>query len=202
MHPKNRQTVVLPLNLGLAGSYNRDLFPLVKIKGTVYEGDLLLQATLDELTKIHQMAKHLYSYGKSLDDAKMLYDVLMEKRERLEEQPKSINPIKIYQRQRNLWLLIQGSRKLYASTKKTSERMRRALLSVSSLDVMAVQETTDVSNENVSGIAIDLGGPLDDTTTATISDTATFLSCIDHPLVDADPSNAEHGKAPIGEIMT
>ncbi|KAH7889052.1 hypothetical protein F5I97DRAFT_1857904 [Phlebopus sp. FC_14] len=198
MLPKNRQTVIVPFSLGRAEDYDPVLFPLVKIKGTVHEGDLLLQATLDELTKMQQMAKQLCSDRGLLRTVKKKYDRLMDDKDRLEEQVKSINPIKKYMQHRRLRFFIEAGRELYAFTKSSSERMRRELLSVNSLDVMPVlQGNTDVSNKEISGIAIDLDGPLDDTILNTISDTATFLSCIDHPLVDADPSNAEHVKGPV-----
>jgi hypothetical protein len=58
---QERQTILIPMNLGSPSQYDRSIFPLMKIKkmGGLDQLDIVLEATMDELFKIREMAGNL-----------------------------------------------------------------------------------------------------------------------------------------------
>ena len=68
------KTVLVPFNLGPASSYDPAIFPLVKVKGPLEEGNWFLSATLREMTNIRDMSQSGCDYRQLLQDMKTQYD--------------------------------------------------------------------------------------------------------------------------------
>lgn len=72
-----RQTLLLPVNLGSPAQYEPSVFPLSRIRGTgtaIEQVDLFLEATLDEMYKLRQMAGDTGKLQALLHNAKTQYD--------------------------------------------------------------------------------------------------------------------------------
>ncbi|KAH7889025.1 hypothetical protein F5I97DRAFT_1857595 [Phlebopus sp. FC_14] len=183
-----RQTFVIPVRLGHVADYDRSIFPLSRLKSTaglLREGDLLLEATMDEMARIFNMSKDLQEYQSFLQDSKGKYDELMKRKKQLEKQRKSMNPFNFFATHRETRLFVTAGRRLFFSTRTTSEAMRRALLSITSDSVAPAQGE---NHEEVSGIAINLDGPPDDTVASFLTETASLLASVSDPFADPTPS--------------
>lgn len=182
------RTIVIPLRLGPVSRVNRSLFSLFRMKDTMRQGSLFLEATLDEIVQIRQMAEHKSEFGHLFENAKDQYDELMGQKEALEARKVSLKPWKILEllsmiKETNLFVVAGCD--LYNSTKTTSEKIRRGLLSVPSLNILPAEESIS-ADEEVEGIAIPLSGDLDDDTSTIITETASILTNTD-PFADPQP---------------
>ncbi|KAF9230235.1 hypothetical protein BU15DRAFT_69369 [Melanogaster broomeanus] len=191
MATTERRTVVIPIDLGPASKFDREIFPFSTYKGrdSLGRGDFLLEATLDELKKIKTMGTDLSRDQDFFTTTKTKYDELMEKREKIEQRPKSFNPFKLFTNYRAIRLFYASTKSLYLETRSTSEKMRRKfsrnLLSVPSDEVTHLGDGALPRGANVAGIAISLDGPLDDDAERTITTAAeTITSCLGDPFAD------------------
>jgi len=73
---RQRQTLLIPLDLGSATQYARSVFPLMKVKAInpLNQVDIVLEATLDEIYKIHQMVGNEENVHRLIQSAKTQYD--------------------------------------------------------------------------------------------------------------------------------
>ncbi|KAF8546443.1 hypothetical protein OG21DRAFT_1518152 [Imleria badia] len=177
------QTVVVPVNLGEASSFNRAIFPLSSYqeRGSLGRGDLYLDATLDEMLKIINIGANPQQWQELIATTKARYDQLMLQKLELERRPKSKNPFKFITNYRAARMFLAASRSLYFATKSRSEEMLRSLgrslLSIPGEDVQPVNSEIH-QGASIKGIAIKLNRPLDDTTRQQILDAANiFASC-------------------------
>ncbi|KIK80841.1 hypothetical protein PAXRUDRAFT_833306 [Paxillus rubicundulus Ve08.2h10] len=197
MPSNDRQTVILPVKLGPARSYDRTIFPLARFKGMgpLREGDLLLRATMNEMYNIRDMAKGLDSSRELelLRDAKQRYDGLVEERVKLgeSEEEKLYNPLKVYSRFRATRIFLRASRRLYTATWTTSEKMRRAHLSVVSLVATPAPEEPIAEDEQIEGIAVDIDGPVNQQTASVLAEMQGMFEVSRNPSAEANPSDGE-----------
>ncbi|KAL4072108.1 hypothetical protein J3A83DRAFT_4239048 [Scleroderma citrinum] len=117
MSSSTRKTVTIPLPLGSASDYDRMMFPVLRVKGAKEKGDLYLQATLDEIIKIKDMAKNRGGYDHLLQNAKSQYDVLKKTQTKLQQRPATLNPFKLFANQRRARLFHEAGKLLYQSTR-------------------------------------------------------------------------------------
>lgn len=70
------QTVVVPVNLGEASSFNRTIFPLssYRKRDSLGRGDLYLDATLDEMLKITRIGNSPQQWQELIATTKARYD--------------------------------------------------------------------------------------------------------------------------------
>ncbi|KAG2051566.1 hypothetical protein BDR06DRAFT_1010284 [Suillus hirtellus] len=185
-----RQTFIIPVNLGTPAQYDPSIFPVMRVKDTSTLGQIgiVLEATLDEAS----------------------YDTLVLKREELQRQKKSFNPVKLFSAYRSTRLLSEAVKELYTATRTTPEKIRRQLLSVASTDVENVQclqllarstgsPEVDVytdddlpSDARISGIAVPLESPLDQPTTSLFTDAANFIASQRDLLPGGNPFTDDH----------
>lgn len=73
---QERQTILIPLNLGSPSQYDRSIFPLMQMKrmNSLDQVDIVLEATMDELFKIREMAGNLKQLETVFVSAKQEYD--------------------------------------------------------------------------------------------------------------------------------
>ncbi|KAF8838517.1 hypothetical protein BDN67DRAFT_971440 [Paxillus ammoniavirescens] len=197
MPSNDRQTVILPVRLGPARGYDRAIFPLARFKGTgpLQEGDLLLEATMDEMYNIREMSKGLESGREVLQDTKAVYDDMIDERARIEElqRQKLYNPVKVYSRFRAKRIFLSATRELYNTTWTTSEKMRRSCLSIFSLalvDTPAPEEPI-AEDEQIEGISIDVDGPVNQQMAAVLAEMQGMFEVPGNPPADASPSRGE-----------
>ncbi|KAG1906706.1 uncharacterized protein F5891DRAFT_1182116 [Suillus fuscotomentosus] len=166
----------------------------LKDQSGLAQADLVLEATLDEVFKIHDMAADKTQFQDLVSATKLAYDKLVIERDRLEQQKKSINPVKLFSAYRSTRLLVEAGKKLYTNTRTTSERMRRQLLSVASTNVERVEclqiislsagsselnvyPDDDLSSDaRISGIAVPLDEPLDEPTASHFTAAVDFIT--------------------------
>ncbi|KAJ8588516.1 hypothetical protein M405DRAFT_934028 [Rhizopogon salebrosus TDB-379] len=186
---ERREAFYIPLNLGTATQYDQSIFPLLKLKdkNTLDQVDIVLEATLSEIFKIRQMAADTRHFRDLIADTKSSYDKLVLKREKLEKQQKSFNPVKLFSTYRSSRLLAEAGKKLFQNTKTTSERMRRQLLSVNSTNVERVQYDDLPRNTRIRGLAIPLDSPLDESTNTILTEAASFIASQLDLLSEGDP---------------
>lgn len=93
----DKRTLLIPVNLGTPAQYDRSIFPLMRLKDQsgLAQADLVLEATLDEVFKIHDMAADKTQFQDLVSATKLAYDKLVLERDRLEQQKKSINPVNL-----------------------------------------------------------------------------------------------------------
>ncbi|KAF8838521.1 hypothetical protein BDN67DRAFT_971448 [Paxillus ammoniavirescens] len=197
MPSNDRQTVVFPVNLGSAGSYDRDIFPLARVKGTgpLREGALVLRATMDEMMRMREMSRTLDSSREFLEEAKSQYDDLMEEKAKLEklQQQKSYNPFKVFSRLRATRMFLEASLTLYTETVTNSEKMRRACLSIVSLgsvDTPAPEESI-AEDEQIEGIAV-VDGPVNQQMASVQLAMQGKFEVSGNPSPDGSPSGGEN----------
>lgn len=175
---QERQTVLIPMNLGSPSQYDRSMFPLMKMKrsGSRDQVDIVLEATLDELFKIRDMAGNLLELETVFVSAKAEYDRLKSERKELQNQKKSLHPIKWFSRYRSLRLLAAAAEDLYRQARGSSEELRRKLLSVNGQDVQPVDYDDVPPDARISAIAIPLESPLDEPTASFFTEAADFIA--------------------------
>ncbi|KAG1885164.1 hypothetical protein F4604DRAFT_1918824 [Suillus subluteus] len=174
----DHRTLLIPVNLGTPAQYDRSIFPLMRLKDQsgLAQADLVLEATLDEVFKIREMASDKTQVQDLVAATKIAYDKLVLERDRLEQQKKSINPVKLFSAYRSTRLLVEAGKRLYTNTRTTSERIRRQLLSVASTNVEHVEYDNLPSDACIGGIAVPLDEPLDEHTTSYFTEAANFIA--------------------------
>ncbi|KAG2125999.1 uncharacterized protein EDB93DRAFT_1257848 [Suillus bovinus] len=207
-----RQTLLIPLNLGTPAQYDPSIFPVMRLKDTSTLGQvgIVLEATLDEVFKIHKMATDKKKIQDLLAETKASYDTLVLKKEELQRQKKSFNPVKLFSAYRSTRLLVEAVKELYTDTRTTSEKIRRQLLSITSAEVENVQclqllahsagslelniypDDDLPSDARVSGIAIPLESPLDQSTASFFSEAANFIVSQVNLLSEENPFADDH----------
>lgn len=203
-----RRTLILPMDLGSPARYEQTIFPLsgVQVKGTVNQVNLYLQATLDELFKMHQMAGDKEKFKDLFYNAKTQYDDLIIDRNNMEQKRKSLNPVKMFSAYRSVRLLLEAGKALYIRTKTVSEAMRRDLLSINAEDVQPVEYNDLPSDARISGVAVAVDSELqpDETMASYFTEAANFIAThvdllgegnpfADEHQVENSRANAEHG---------
>ncbi|KAG1901897.1 uncharacterized protein F5891DRAFT_1026024 [Suillus fuscotomentosus] len=175
---QERQTVLIPMNLGSPSQYDRTIFPLMKIKRgcSLDQVDIVLEATLDELFKIRDMAKNLTELETVFVNAKEEYDRLKSGRKEVANQSASFSPVKLYSRYRSLRLLAAAANHLYRQTRSSSEDGRRQLLSVNGQDVQPVNYDDVPSDAHIGAIAIPLESTLDEPTATHFTHATNFIA--------------------------
>lgn len=148
-----------PLSLGLAGRYNRSVFPLLKLKSSLYDADVALVATMDELIKMRQLVKNNAEFKKVIHDSKLQYDDLLENKENLANAltKKTFNPFKMLSTYRAVRLLTEAGIALWMETKSTSERLKRQTLSADTQDIQPVGDDDLPPDARISAIAVSAG---------------------------------------------
>jgi hypothetical protein len=106
----------------------------MKDKGSLNQVDLVLEATMDELLNIRNMAGNLAGLEMLFQNAKSQYDKyggvfcvlptyanrqwrLLSQKEQLEKQKKSVNPVKLFSSYRSIRLLAAAGKDLYRQTR-------------------------------------------------------------------------------------
>ena len=144
MSTSPRQTVVVPINLGAASNFDRDVFPLssYRQRDKLGKGDFLLDATLDEMLKITSMGTDPRQWEEVIATTKSRYDQLVVRcsptvedplivpsrlklqQARLEERSKSksplqqvLNPRKTLSDYRAIRLFLDAATTLYKETR-------------------------------------------------------------------------------------
>ncbi|KAH0828800.1 hypothetical protein J3R83DRAFT_3248 [Lanmaoa asiatica] len=182
-----RQTIVVPINLGAASNFDRDIFPLVSVrkKDKLGQGDFLLDATLDEMLKITSMGTDPRQWEDAIATAKARYDQLKLQQTRLEERSKSKTPLqalnlrKTFSDYRAIRLFRDAAKTLYKETRSTSEQMRRTI----NRDLLSEvpQEDVEPADDNippgatVTGLAVTVDGSMDEDTERSIITAANSL---------------------------
>ncbi|KAG1848166.1 hypothetical protein C8R48DRAFT_410877 [Suillus tomentosus] len=155
-----RRTLLFPMDLGSPAQYERSVFPLSRVRGKsrINQMDLYLEATLSEIFKMRDNIGNAENSKRLLRNAKKQYDDLMVDKEKIQQQRKSLNPVKQFSAYRSVRLLLEAGETLYTRTKTASEKLRRELLSieVDREDVQSVTYDDLPSNARISGIAIPL----------------------------------------------
>lgn len=130
--------------------------------------DVVLEATLDELFKIRDMAGNFTEVETIFRNAKDEFDKLELARKELGNLKTSFHPMKMFSKYRSLRLLAAAAEDLYRQTRSSSEelkrRLKRQLLSVDRQDVEPVNHDDIPPDTHISGIAVPLESPLDDST--------------------------------------
>ncbi|OJA10333.1 hypothetical protein AZE42_07350 [Rhizopogon vesiculosus] len=175
---QQRQTLLIPMNLGSPSQYDRSIFPLMKMndKGSLDQVDIVLEATMDELYRIRDMAGNLAELELVFQNAKSQYDKLLSQKEQLEKQKKSVNPLKLFSSYRSIRLLAAAGKDLYKKTRSTSERLRRQLLSVNREDVQRVDYDDISPDARISAIAIPLESQFDESTLSFLTEATEFIA--------------------------
>ncbi|KAG2338900.1 hypothetical protein BDR05DRAFT_968718 [Suillus weaverae] len=189
---QERQTLFIPVDLGSPARYDRSIFQLMKIKGestSLREVDFVLEATLDEIFRMRNMAGNINELQQLILDAKDEYDELNSKKEKLEQTKKSLNPIKLFSTYRSIRLLAEAGRALWLQTRSASERMRRQLLSVHAQDMQPVDHDDLPSDARITGVALstEANTQLDDTTASFFTEAASFIASQLDLLPDGNP---------------
>ncbi|KAG1772592.1 hypothetical protein EV702DRAFT_1133422 [Suillus placidus] len=186
---QERQTVLFPVNLGSPSQYDRSIFPLMKMKrmNSLDQVDIVLEATMDELFKIREMAGNLKELEKVYENAKDEYDKLNSKKEELENRKTTFNPVKLFTTYRSIRLLAGAGKDLYKQTRSTSEKLRRRLLSANGQDVQPVDYDDLPPDAHISAIAIPLESPLDEPTATFFTEAANFIASQVNLLPDDNP---------------
>ncbi|KAG1725299.1 hypothetical protein EDD22DRAFT_961652 [Suillus occidentalis] len=163
---------------------------------------LALECTLDEILKIREMVADKKTFQALVADAKSSYDELCDERDRLAEQKKTINPLKLFLTYRSIRLLVEAGTQLYDKTKTTSERMRRLAASVNLTHVEHVQPEDDnlSSDADVDGLVFETP---DESMVASITDAASFIASHVPDLLSegnpfADDHEAEDARVNVG----
>ncbi|KAG1735990.1 hypothetical protein EDB19DRAFT_1910427 [Suillus lakei] len=192
-----RRTLVLPMDLGSPDQYEQFVFPLSRVQGKSSindQVDLVLEATLDEIFKIRQMVGNAENSQRLIKNAKAQYDQLMSDKQKMDQQRKSLNPIKIFSAYRSVRLLLEAGKVLYTGTRTISERMRRQLLSVNTEDIQPVEYNDLSSDARIGGIAIQLDSESqpDETTASFFAEAASFIASQVDLLGEGNPFADEH----------
>lgn len=175
------QTIYIPISLGSKSQFDPSMFRLMKMKrsSTQDQVDVVLEATLDELFKIRDMAGNFTEVEAIFRNAKDEHDKLELARKELGNLKKSYHPIKMFSRYRSLRLLAAAAEDLYSQTRSSSEelkrRLKRQLLSVDRQDVEPVNYDDIPPDTHISGIAIPLESPLDDSTAGFFYEATNFV---------------------------
>ncbi|KAG1719662.1 uncharacterized protein EDB91DRAFT_1180142 [Suillus paluster] len=188
---QERQTVFIPLKLGSASQYDRNIFPLMRMK-RLDQVDIVLEATMDELYKIREMAGNPTELETIFQTSKNQYDTLLSQKEQLHKQKKSFNPMKLLSAYRSVRLLTAACGDLYRDTRSASEMMRRRLLSVNTQDAQRVDYDDVPPDALISGIAIPLESQLDESTATFFSEAAEFIGSQVNLLPDGNPFADDH----------
>ncbi|KAG2367124.1 hypothetical protein BDR07DRAFT_1479490 [Suillus spraguei] len=198
---RTRQTLLLSMDLGSLAQYEQSIFPLSRVQGkgtTVDQVDLYLQATLNEIFKIRIITRDSENFQDLIYNAKTQYDELntMLKTRKMEQQRKSLNPIKMFSAYRSVRLLLEAGRALYTETKTASEKLRRQLLSqtVDAEDVQPVEYNDLPSNARIGGVAISLDSEFqpDETMASYFTEAASFIASQVDLLGEGNPFADEH----------
>lgn len=159
----------------------------MKRRDNLDQVDIVLEATLDELFKIRDMAGNLTELETIFANAKKEYDRLQSERTELENKKTSFHPVKLISRYRSLRLLAAATKDLYRQTRSSSEELRRRLLSVNRQDVQPVKYDDVPSDARISAIAVPLESPLDEPTARLFTDAADFIASQISLLPDGNP---------------
>ncbi|KAG1844320.1 hypothetical protein DFJ58DRAFT_731237 [Suillus subalutaceus] len=163
---QERQTIVIPMNLGSPSQYDPSIFPLMKMKriDNLDQVAIVIEATLDELFKIRDMAGNLTELESIFADTKE--EVTL--REKRAGNPKDILPsCEIV-----LEISFPSTARSSSSHKfSSSEKLRRWLLSVEE-DVQPVEYDDVPSDARISAIAVPLESPLDEATVTFFTEAA------------------------------
>lgn len=191
---QERQTILIPMNLGFPSQYDRSMFPLMKMKhrGNQDQVDIVLEATLDELFKIRDMAGNVTELETIFVNAKNEYDRLDSARKELGALKTSFHPVKMFSKYRSLRLLAAAAEDLYRQTRSSSEELRRRLLSVNRQDVQPVDYDDVPSDTCISGIAVPLESPLDEPTATFFLEATEFIASQVNLLPDGNPFGDDH----------
>jgi hypothetical protein len=192
---QERQSIIIPLNLGSPSQYDPSIFPLLKMKrlSDLDRVDLALEATMDELFKIREMAGNPKQLDRVFVRAKEEYDKLKAKKEQLEDQKTSFNPVKLFSTYRSMRLLAVAGKNLYKKTKSTSENLRRELLSRNRQDIQPVDYDDVPSDAHISAIAVPLESELDEPTATFLTEATEFISSQVNLLPDGNPFGDDQG---------
>lgn len=193
----------MPIDLGSPTRYDRSTFPLMKIKGknpALQEVDFVLEATLDEIFRMRDMAGNIDELQQLILDAKDEYDALNSEKAKLEQldRKKSLNPIKLVSTYRSIRLLAEAASALWSQTRSSSERVRRHLLSVHAAEDITIQ-TVDYDDlppdSRITGIVLateENGTELDSTTASMLADAASHIASQLDQLPDGNPFTDNH----------
>ncbi|KAG1751143.1 hypothetical protein EDB19DRAFT_1904002 [Suillus lakei] len=206
-----RRTLLIPVNLGIPAQYDRSLFPAMRLKDTSTLGQvgIVLEATLDEVFKIHKMAADKKKIKDLLAETKASYDTLVLKREELRKQKKSFNPVKLFSAYRSTRLLVEAVKELYTDTRvilacpfNTDSDADGSADHVGCLQILArsagspelnVYPDDDLpSDARISGIAVPLESPLDESTASFFTEAANFIASQADPLSEGNPFADDH----------
>ncbi|KIJ16753.1 hypothetical protein PAXINDRAFT_168240 [Paxillus involutus ATCC 200175] len=143
------------------------------------------------MLKIRELSKEQASNPELLRDTKAQFDDLMRQKGRLEREQKSLNPFKLFALHRAKRLFLDAGRELYISTRTTSERMKRALLSMASTDVISTEGESIAKDERIAGISVELNGTLTEETATFFEETARILASSGDPFADPSPTSGE-----------
>ncbi|KAF8844596.1 hypothetical protein BDN67DRAFT_727018 [Paxillus ammoniavirescens] len=143
------------------------------------------------MLKIRELSKEQTSNRELLQDTKAQFDDLMRQKARLEREQKSLNPFKLFALHRAKRLFVDAGRELYISTRTTSERMKRALLSMASTDVISTEGESIAKDEQIAGISVELDGTLTEETATFFEETARILASLGDPFADPSPTSGE-----------
>jgi hypothetical protein len=193
-----RQTLLLPMDLGSPARYDQSVFPLSRVqrKDTINQVDLYLEATLDETLKIRQMVEDAENFQQLIRNAKLQYDDLLLGKQEMEQQRKSLNPVKRFSAYRSVRLLLEAGKALYVDTKTVSESLRRKILSqdVNTENVQSVGYNDLPSDARIGGIAIPLDSEfqLDENTTSYFTEVASHIASQIDLLGEGNPFADEH----------
>ncbi|KAH7920627.1 hypothetical protein BV22DRAFT_1039631 [Leucogyrophana mollusca] len=180
-------TILFPADLGLAAKYDPSVFSLTrrKPKNAFEKGDLYLEATITELHKIKMMSPQAYADSKGdMDILKERYDQTVYQRNKLEKKRQSILPIlRDLLTRRDSQIFMEAGAELFSVAKRTSEHIRRTILSVPSEYFNPVANGAVSPGERISGLSIPLEGRFNEETASDISTIASFV--MSDPFADA-----------------
>ncbi|KAG2353301.1 hypothetical protein BDR07DRAFT_1433746 [Suillus spraguei] len=100
-----RRTLVLPMDLGSPAQYEQTIFPLSRVRGT------------GTANQMHQMAGNAERYKDLIHNAKTQYDLLVASRQKMAQNQKSLNPVKMFSAYRSVRLLLEAGKALYTQTR-------------------------------------------------------------------------------------
>ncbi|KAH7920625.1 hypothetical protein BV22DRAFT_789799 [Leucogyrophana mollusca] len=159
--PNIRERAVIEVDIGPAADLNPNLLVFSRRKATspFVKGALYLEASLEELNKIRQMARHGDPKAeRAVATGKDQYDRLIIKRDEISQRQRTLNPMKMFTHYNESRAFESESRKHYAIVRRTSEAFKRSLLSLPSGDFTRVEASDLSPTEKVVGFVLKDGG--------------------------------------------
>ncbi|KAG8214205.1 hypothetical protein J3R82DRAFT_10998 [Butyriboletus roseoflavus] len=208
MQSDTAQTVLLiAADLGSVENYDPTV-PLGRIttKGSLDAGGLYLRATLNEMLQILRLCEGLEeNHRELLRETKAQYDNLSRRKKELESLDKSqsiFKPLKLIAIKRAKRAFLDNAQELWNSTRTTSERLKRALLSAPSVNLVPVESESVTDGERLSGLAVSLPPPPPgemnppgmEEVLAAAQKMASILASSGNPFADPTPSNSLDGQ--------